>query len=164
MIREGLALYGTMEFDGNKSNPIIVNWAKETNNRSDDWYNNDSIPWCSLYAIVVAQRAGKDSTNVDLSALSWKKFGKVIDISEAALGDVLIFSRKGGGHVGFYVGEDNSFFYVLGGNQSNKVNIAKISKNRCVAVRRPIYNKQPESVKKIFISGGNSIKESKNEQ
>ena len=164
IVREALALYGVIETPGSKSNPVIVNWAKEAKNKSDEWYNADSIPWCSLFMIVVAQRADKDSTMVDLSALSWRKFGREIPIKDAALGDVLVFTRKGGGHVGIYVGEDPNFFYVLGGNQSDRVNIAKIAKSRCTAVRRPIYNIQPESVKKIVVTDGKLIKESTNEQ
>jgi hypothetical protein len=48
-----------------------------------------------------------------------------------------VFSRKGGGHVGFYVGEDKTYFHVLGGNQSNAVNVMRIAKARCVAIRWP---------------------------
>lgn len=161
IVREGLALYGITEVPGSKSNPIIVNWAKETNIKSDDWYNTDSIPWCSVYVAIIAQRAGKDITNIDLSAKSWLKFGT--PVNKACLGDVLIFSRKGGGHVGIYICEDSSFYYVLGGNQSDKVNIAKIAKNRCIGIRRPKYNIQPDSVKPYIIKGLD-VKPSTNEQ
>ena len=57
IVREAMALLGTLETPGTKSNPIIVNWAKETNTKEDDWYNADSIPWCGLFMAVVAQRA-----------------------------------------------------------------------------------------------------------
>ena len=66
------------------------------------------------------------------------------------LGDILIFSRKGGNHVGTYVGENKNHFYVFGGNQSNTTNITLISKDRCIGVRRPVYKIQPESVKKYY--------------
>jgi uncharacterized protein (TIGR02594 family) len=164
MIREGLALYGIKETPGSKSNPVIVNWAKETQNKLDNWYNNDATPWCSLFMLVVAHRAIKDTTGIDLTALSWTKFGKKINSNEASLGDVLVFKRTGGGHVGLYVGEDKTHYYVLGGNQSNMVNIAKLAKNRLFSVQRPIYNIQPESVKKIIITDGHLLKESTNEQ
>lgn len=164
MIREALSLYGVAEISGSKSNPIIVNWAKETSNELDNWYNNDSIPWCSLFMLVVAQRGLKDTTGIDLTALSWVKFGKKINSKDAALGDVLVFKRTGGGHVGLYVGEDATHFYVLGGNQSNAVNIAKLSKNRLFSVQRPIYITQPNSVKKIIITDGSLLEESTNEQ
>ena len=40
-----------------------------------------------------------------------------------------IFSRGPGGHVGFALGQDDAHFYVLGGNQSDAVTIARIAKS-----------------------------------
>ena len=50
---------------------------------------------------------------------------------------MLVFERDGGGHVGFYVGEDGTHYHVLGGNQDDAVSIAKIAKSRLVASRWP---------------------------
>jgi hypothetical protein len=47
------------------------------------------------------------------------------------------FGRSGGGHVGFVVGESASNLYILGGNQSNAVNIMPIAKTRLIATRWP---------------------------
>lgn len=153
IIRESMALYGTTETAGLKSNPIILNWAKETKIKDDDWYQDDSTPWCGLFAAVVVQRAGWEIPKQPLRALSWANFGSNVDKDKAVLGDVLVFSRKGGGHVGFYVAEDKDNFYVLGGNQSDKVNISKIQKSRTHAVRRPLYRiAMPESCKKYYFS------------
>jgi hypothetical protein len=52
-------------------------------------------------------------------------------------GAVLVFKRPGGGHVGFYVGEDATSYFVLGSNQADSVCIERISKDRCVALRWP---------------------------
>lgn len=153
MIREALALYGTMETPGVKNNPVIVNWAKETLIKDDNWYNADSIPWCGLFMAVVAQRSQWPIPQLPLAALSWAKFGKATD--KAMLGDVLVFTRKGGGHVGLYVGESANTYYVLGGNQSDKVCISELSKSRIHAIRRPPYKVPPESVKQyIYDSSG----------
>jgi len=54
-----------------------------------------------------------------------------------APGAVLVFERPGGGHVGFYVGEDATAYHVLGGNQGDAVTIARIAKDRCIARRWP---------------------------
>ncbi len=161
MVREGLALYGINEINNAKT---IINWAKETSIKADDWYNKASIPWCSSFMLICAQRAKKDTTGLDLRALSWVNFGKPIDKEDASLGDVLVFKRTGGGHVGIMIGftTDKKFVYVLGGNQSNSVNIAKISVARLFAVRRPIYNVQPESVKQYFFNNIGNV--STNEQ
>ncbi|MEG8056929.1 hypothetical protein QP150_09490 [Sphingomonas sp. 22L2VL55-3] len=44
---------------------------------------------------------------------------------------------SGGGHVGFYVGEDATAYHVLGGNQGDTVSVARIAKDRCIARRWP---------------------------
>ena len=160
MVREALALLGTLETPGAKNNQVIVNWAKETKTKDDDWYNSDSIPWCGLFMAVVAQRAEKKLPIGVLRALSWANFGVKQDV--AMLGDVLVFTRKGGGHVGLYVGESKDSYFVLGGNQSDKVSITRILKNRLHAIRRPIYKDLPTSVKQYFYTnqGGVSTNES----
>jgi uncharacterized protein (TIGR02594 family) len=154
IVREAMALLGTLETPGTKSNPIIVNWAKETNTKEDDWYNTDSIPWCGLFMAVVAQRANWEVVKEPLRAKAWDKFGQVV--KEAVLGDILVFSRNGGGHVGLYVGESATTYFVLGGNQGDKVSIAEISKSRIHSINRPIYKiAMPESCKKYhYASGG----------
>ena len=52
-------------------------------------------------------------------------------------GAALIFERGSGGHVGFAVGEDDTYFYVLGGNQSDAVTIARNAKSRPLGARWP---------------------------
>lgn len=156
MVKEALAMYGTLETPGAKSNQVITAWAKETNTKDDNWYDNDATPWCGLFCAVVAQRAGKEVPPQCLRALSWADFGTKVE--QAMLGDILVFKRTGGGHVGIYVGEDKNNYYVLGGNQGDKVCIAKIAKNRIFAIRRPIYSiAQPESVKQYFVSGEGAV-------
>jgi hypothetical protein len=46
------------------------------------------------------------------------------------LGTILVFSRGSGGHVGVYMGEDSTHYHVLGGNQSDRVSVARIPKTR----------------------------------
>jgi uncharacterized protein (TIGR02594 family) len=134
MIVEALKLYGTMEKPGTADNPIIIGWAKEVGGEVADVYRADSIPWCGLFMAVVAKRAGKEPPKHPLWALSWSAFGAKADTP--ALGDVLVFTRGTGGHVGLYVGEDATAFHVLGGNQSDRVCIARIAKARLYAAHR----------------------------
>lgn len=151
-IQEALKLYGTKETKGNGNNPAILKWAKELGIRE---YNMDSIPWCGLYAAIVAHRAGKDIVDAPLWARNWAKFGVKVD--HAGLGDILVFVRDGGGHVGFYVGESADTYHVLGGNQGDAVSIVEIKKSRCIATRRPVYNNQPASVKRYVISSSGKV-------
>ena len=53
-------------------------------------------------------------------------------------GAVLIFERGSGGHVGFAIGQDDTNFFVLGGNQSDAVTIARIAKSRLLGARWPV--------------------------
>jgi len=77
---------------------------------------------------VVAKRAGKEIPQDSLWTLSSSAFGA--KSPAPALGDVLVFVRNGGGHVGLYVGEDTSAFHLLGGNQSDRVCITRVAKAR----------------------------------
>lgn len=152
-ISEGLKLLGTVETPGVKNNPVILGWASEVG--LDKAYSADSIPWCGLFAAVVSKRAGKEVVKDPLWARNWSNFGKAS--SSPSLGDVLVFIRDGGGHVGFYIAEDDTAYHVLGGNQGDAVTITRIAKARCIAVRRPAYTIKPDSVKPYFVKAEGTL-------
>lgn len=127
---EGLKFHGLKEIVGSRHNPVILGWAKEL---GIPGYTADEIPWCGLYAAKVVNAAGFTFVKDPLWARNWAKWGNPEDY--ARLGDVLVFVRDGGGHVGFYVGEDQTHYHVLGGNQSNGVSITRIAQSRCIAKR-----------------------------
>lgn len=149
---KAIELYGTTEVVGPKHNPVIMEWAKETNLKH---YTNDEIPWCGLFMAVVMNRANRDVVKDPLWARSWSNFGVVSQTP--MLGDVLVFSRESGGHVGIYVGENRQSYHVLGGNQGNAVSIVLIAKNRLIACRRPPYQAQPLNVRKITLDSTGTI-------
>lgn len=74
-------------------------------------------------------------------ARAWLEFGRDITAEGPRMGAILVFwrgSRDGWkGHVGFYNGEDDKNFSVLGGNQGNRVSIARLSKDRLLGIRWP---------------------------
>jgi uncharacterized protein (TIGR02594 family) len=148
MIRYALDTFGTIEAPGVANNPTIMGWAKEVGLSAS--YGGDAIPWCGLFMAVMAKRAGKAIPDKPLWALSWARFGNTAD--SAALGDVLVFKRDGGGHVGLYVGEDGTAFHVLGGNQSDRVCFTRIARTRLYAIRRPIYRVMPASAKAFLLA------------
>lgn len=45
-------------------------------------------------------------------------------------GCIVVFKRKGGNHVGFYLGETESNILLLGGNQENKDGIFEVSEKQ----------------------------------
>jgi uncharacterized protein (TIGR02594 family) len=154
MVKRALELYNIMETPGTRNNPVIINWAKEIGGKVEDIYKADEIPWCGLFMAVVAKRANKQLPNTPLWALNWGTFGKHIDVP--MLGDVLVFVRttsdgKKAGHVGLYIGEDDTCYHVLGGNQSDAVNIQRKEKIRLYTSRRPNYNIQPKNVRRILL-------------
>lgn len=157
MLIEALKEFGVKEYPGSADNPVILGWAKETG--LERTYRDDIIPWCGLFMAVVAKRAGKDVPATPLWARSWAEWGDRAML--AALGDVLVFSRDGGGHVGLYVGEDSSCYHVLGGNQKDEVCIVRILKSRCIAIRRQYRTGVPSNVRyvKLEASGKVSINE-----
>jgi len=164
MIVEALKLFGTIEAPGKKDNPTIIKWAKEVGGKVADVYKADEIPWCGLFMAVVAKRAAKKLPSQPLWALNWGGFGKNVD--KAMLGDVLVFTRKTStgstaGHVALYVGEDDTCYHCLGGNQKDSVCITRIEKNRLYKISRPAYNVQPKNVRviKLKASGGVSSNE-----
>lgn len=162
-LKEALRHHGTLEHVGKGSNPNIMAWAKEVG--VSGWYPDDDVPWCGLFKGVCAQRAGwlpKPKYDL-LSALSWLAWGVVIDKSQAMLGDTLVFSRNGGGHVGYYIGEDDTHYCVYGGNQSNSVSFTWIDKSRLMGVRRAKWKiSQPNGVKKVYLNRSGEVV-SKNE-
>jgi uncharacterized protein (TIGR02594 family) len=143
---EAVKLIGTKEIVGPKHNPVILNWAKEL--KLSTIYTNDEIPWCGLFVAYCALKAGVQVVERPLWALNWNKYGTKVDTP--MLGDILTFKRNGGGHVGIYVGEDNTHYHVLGGNQNNQVNVMRIAKNRLNQARRTAWKiAQPASVRVI---------------
>lgn len=158
MVVEGLKLLGTIETPGKGNNPAIIGWAKEVG--LERVYTADSIPWCGLFMAVVAHRADKTIPAQPLWALNWAKFG--VEAGQPCLGDVLTFTREGGGHVALYLGEDDRCYHVLGGNQSDAVTITRIEKKRLYRARRPVWQiAQPASVRPYVLqpTGAVSINE-----
>ena len=168
MIVSALKEFGTLEAPGDADNKKIIGWQAELEAAGlgrayAGVFRHDAIPWCGLFMAIVALRANREQRpernppRLYLSALQWASFGTAVPKGAAALGDVLVFKRKGGGHVGLNVGHDATTFHVLGGNQSDRVSITRLSRNRLVAVRRPAYLAQPANVRPIPLSACGSL-------
>jgi uncharacterized protein (TIGR02594 family) len=153
MIQEAIRHLGVTEIPGQKSHPEILRWAKETG--MHHIYVNDDIAWCGLFVAYVVKMTGRTPIHTPLWARNWARWG--VKSEKPMLGDILVFERGSGGHVGFYIAEDSTTYYVLGGNQGNTVNITRINKSRLLAARRPVYNHQPNSVKSYVVNSGGLI-------
>jgi uncharacterized protein (TIGR02594 family) len=100
-----------------------------------------SVPWCGDFVetcIAVTLPTAVLPANPYL-ARNWLKFGRTVD---PCFGSILVFWRVKvtgtAGHVAFYYSEDDDHFQVLGGNQSNRISIASIAKNRLLGARLPV--------------------------
>jgi uncharacterized protein (TIGR02594 family) len=122
---ELLALMGKHERDKE-----VAAWLKSDGSTVGD---PSKIPWCGDAVETAIKLALPDEAVPDnpYLAANWAKWGKPVQPQRGA---VLSFWRGSPtswkGHVGFYAGESDKHYYVLGGNQSNSVTIAPIDKNR----------------------------------
>lgn len=112
---------------------IVLEWARYLDLEKD--YTSSSIPWCGLFVAYCLAQAGITPVDEPLWARNWSKFGT--KLSNPEYGCILVFERGSGGHVGFYMSEDDDYFHVLGGNQSDSVCITKVSKDRILSYNFP---------------------------
>jgi uncharacterized protein (TIGR02594 family) len=116
---------GVKELQGIADNPRIVEYHSTTTLRATD----DEVPWCSSYVNWVVSKAGYTPTR-SAAARSWAKWGQVID--KPVKGCIVVLTRKGGGHVGFYESSREGVINVLGGNQDDAVNIKPYLASRLI--------------------------------
>jgi uncharacterized protein (TIGR02594 family) len=86
---------------------------------------SDSTPWCAAFAGSVLKNVGVRSLKT-LSSLAYRNFGTSVPVTDKTkwrLNDIVIFSRNGGGHIGFFRGYNkaNGSVLIAGGNQSDNL-------------------------------------------
>ena len=127
---------GLHEVKGREHNPEILQMWKDIKRGG---IKDDETPWCGTFVAHCCRTANRDIPKDWFRALAWADAGE--RLTAPAYGCIAVFSRTGGGHVGFVVGRDRSGnLMILGGNQGNKVSIAKFSKDRVVAYIWPSVN------------------------
>jgi uncharacterized protein (TIGR02594 family) len=128
-----LAEQGVKEYPGDGDNPRIVEYLQSTILEAP-MRNNDETAWCSAFVNWCVERAGYEGTD-SAWAKSWLNWGKAIQ--KPRRGCVVILTREGGGHVGFYMGGTKTTITVLGGNQSDEVNQSNRPKADLLGFRLP---------------------------
>jgi uncharacterized protein (TIGR02594 family) len=97
---------------------------------------SDEVPWCAAFVGACLERAGIRSSRFE-SAASYLTWGVRLDAP--VHGCIVIFSREGGGHVGFVVGYDEAWnLLVLGGNQGDSVSVKAFPIERVTGYRWPV--------------------------
>jgi uncharacterized protein (TIGR02594 family) len=131
------AKLGTREIPGRTHNNALLAFLNTAAKWNGVVWRDDEMPWCGGFVAACLVAAGVEPVKIAARAKSWAGWGALLRPGRLAPGAVLVFEREGGGHVGFYVGEDASTYHVLGGNQGNAVSITRIAKSRLVASRWP---------------------------
>jgi len=123
---------GLSEIKGAGTNLTIKGWLSSLR----AWWDEDSTPWCGVFAAHCIKSAGYELPKHWYRAKDWLNWG--VEIAEPCYGCIVVFERKGGGHVGFCVGKDEKGrLMVLGGNQGDKVSIAPFDASRAAGYRMP---------------------------
>ena len=122
---------GQKEFAGSKHNPRILEYHKTTSLKATE----DEVAWCSSFVCWVFTQL-KYLTTRSARAKSWLEWG--IPLEVPIPGCLVIFTRDGGGHVGFYdSGYKTGLIKVLGGNQSNTVKLSNYTEKNVIGYRWP---------------------------
>jgi uncharacterized protein (TIGR02594 family) len=117
---------GVSEVAGNGSNPRIVEYHKATRLGASD----DSVAWCSSFVNWVMMKAGCHRT-YSAAARSWLQSDSGERLKSFKPGCIVVFARGNQpwqGHVAFGIEMDGDYIKCLGGNQGDKVSVAKYPK------------------------------------
>ncbi|WP_406646834.1 TIGR02594 family protein [Aliisedimentitalea scapharcae] len=121
--------------------------------KSVSWIDPRDIPWCGAFTATCFRKWRPDIALPEnpLGARNWQHWGKA---SDPVFGSCLVFWRISkhhwAGHVGFYHGEDDTHFHVLGGNQSNAVTVTRVAKSRLLSARWP--DGEPVTGRRVFLT------------
>lgn len=136
---------GTEEVAGDADNPFI-RWCHASTTMGEQ---ADSVPWCSSFLNRLCWMLRLPRSNSAL-ARSWLSVGVPVlgPTDQARAGyDVVVIKRGVGdqpgpenmtapGHVGLFAGFEGGDVLILGGNQSDAVNIKRFSRGRILGIRR----------------------------
>ena len=132
---KALAHIDVQEVQGAKSNPIIKGFYRDVGH---DHVEYDEVPWCAAFVGSVLERS-KISSTKSLLARSYLSWGRAL--KSPKFGAIAVFKRgrnRQQGHVGFVMGSDRDFIFLLGGNQNNKVNVKAYKKSNLLDLRWPV--------------------------
>lgn len=121
---------GQKEKPGKDNNSKIIDYHSVTSLQAID----DETPWCASFVSWCLEMAQVKSAK-SARALDYANFGEPLETPR--VGAICVFSRTGGGHVGFFAEEKENEILVLGGNQADAVNLMWLPKVDLLAYRWP---------------------------
>lgn len=157
-LAEMRAITGVREVPGSASSAIIMSWRSDIGRAFPEMasyaasYTGDAIPWCGFGLARccavhdVKPPFGKTDTARFMWAGSWAKWGR--KLPKPVVGCIMTFTREGGGHVSLLEKISGDTVWVRGCNQSDMVNVARMSMSRFTAATwpqgRPVPKRQLE--------------------
>jgi uncharacterized protein (TIGR02594 family) len=128
---------GLKEIPGPASDPTITAWIKQ----SASWLDGDDskTAWCGCMRGAIGIATGTGAPPAHYRAASWAKWGRAVDITKPSCwqqGDTIVMTRPGGNHVAVLDHVSGKTAFLLGGNQSNAVTIARFDISKITHVRR----------------------------
>jgi len=96
---------GKGEIGGNNTGKEVILYLNGQNN----------LPWCAGFVSYCIRKTGKKFPYL-LRAKSFVKYGEVITKTELKSGDLAVFTRQGGGHVGIIESISKEGFVCIEGN------------------------------------------------
>ncbi|KQT14001.1 peptidoglycan-binding protein [Methylobacterium sp. Leaf399] len=125
---------GTVEGIGKANNPRVVRYFADAGFAG---IKDDAVAWCAAFCGAVLHRAGRKPSG-SLAARSYEAWG--VGLKAPVLGCIATKKRGNStwqGHVGFVVGASKDQVFLLGGNQSDAVNVAAFKRSEITAFRWP---------------------------
>lgn len=141
-----------------RDNGWLKSWLKSDGKTLGD---PAKLPWCGDFVETCIRLAlpgepfpGALGQN-PYWARNWLGLGVATSLTYGA---ILVFERgPSSGHVGFAVGQDDSNLFVLGGNQSNAVTVARLEKRRLLGARWPSSYPRPALPRLAHMKAGGPI-------
>jgi uncharacterized protein (TIGR02594 family) len=127
---------GVEEVAGAESNPRIMSYFAAAPN--SEWVKDDNTPWCGAFCSWLFKDFGLPDE--PLRARAWLEFGE--PLSEPVPGCVVVLRRgtdPKAGHVALFQqwSKDKAHLYLLGGNQGDRVSIARFKASDVLGYRWP---------------------------
>lgn len=89
--------------------------------------------WCATFVNMIERKMGRRGTGSDM-ARSFVNYGR--RVSRAQPGDIVVSTRRGGHHVGYFSHYANGRIVLVNGNQNGRVGIAP-PPGAVIAIVRP---------------------------
>lgn len=132
-VAEARRYIGEREIKGGQHNPLILQMWKTIKRGG---IKDDETPWCAAFVGFCLENVGIVSSRFE-SAKSYLTWGQKLD--GPAPGCIVVFTREGGGHVGFLTGMTiDGRLLILGGNQGDEVNVRAFPESRVSGYRWPL--------------------------